>query len=68
MSLKVEKHELERVCQELAREMACLTHAQRKLRGGAIMRCRYCPFGASDARTMYSHYKFHEQVLSSQCK
>ena len=31
-------------------------------------KCRYCPYTANTSKKLYSHYQFHQQLLTSQCK
>ena len=37
-------------------------------RGEISWKCHYCPYMAPNSTTLYSHYQFHQQLLTSQCK
>ena len=37
-------------------------------RGAGGWKCRFCPYTAHTSKTLYSHYQFHQQLLTSQCK
>ncbi len=74
--IKMEPRESDRF-HELSVEMLSINmnNEMEKLKDGFGMerncstwKCRYCPYMAPTSTILYSHYQFHQQLLTSQCK
>ena len=52
----------------MRKEMALLKNVKGPEGYSSSWKCRYCPYSAPSSTTLYSHYQFHQQLLSSQCK
>ena len=63
-----ETDDLEAIKRGMWKEIELLNDSRRNQDPKAVWKCRYCPYNAPSSVVLCSHYQFHLQLLTSQCK